>query len=142
MLQRGLDPRKIVDLEGLTPLHHAAQNGHVAVIEVLVSRGLEIDAVDNTSMTALMAACAQGCAGAVRTLVRLGANTGLANSDGMTADKIAIAQGQLECLEALKPAPEEAEAAPKAEEAPKADDVEPSAAEEEATDPAAAPSEE
>ena len=28
----------------------------------------------------------------------------------MTADKIAIAQGQLECLEALKPKPQEPEA--------------------------------
>ena len=39
-------PRRILDARGLTALHRAAQEGHAAVVEQLISAGATVDAAD------------------------------------------------------------------------------------------------
>ena len=40
-------PRRILDARVWTPLHFAAENGHAAVVEQLISAGAEVDAADH-----------------------------------------------------------------------------------------------
>ena len=47
----------LFDQRGLTPLMCAADNGHVAAIEVLLTRGANIEAVDNVSNCGCTAYC-------------------------------------------------------------------------------------
>ena len=39
-------PRRILGARGMTALHDAAQNGHAAVAEQLISAGAEVDAAN------------------------------------------------------------------------------------------------
>ena len=39
-------PRRILGAPGLTPLHWAAENGHAAVVEQLISAEAKVDAAD------------------------------------------------------------------------------------------------
>ena len=39
-------PRRILGARGETPLHEAAENGHAAVVEQLISAGATVDAAD------------------------------------------------------------------------------------------------
>ena len=47
----------LYDQDGLTPLMYAAAGGHVAAIEVLLTRGANIEAVDNVSNCGCTAYC-------------------------------------------------------------------------------------
>ena len=40
-------PRRILGARGWTALHRAAQNGHAAVVEQLISAGAQVDATRN-----------------------------------------------------------------------------------------------
>jgi cytohesin len=61
------------DLFGKTPLHHAAQSGHVAAIELLSEAGANVEAVDDWGRTALHYAAAFGHVSVVKVLLRSGA---------------------------------------------------------------------
>ncbi|XP_069594215.1 CARD- and ANK-domain containing inflammasome adapter protein-like [Ranitomeya imitator] len=64
----------VVNSSGETLLHVAASNGHVPVIEFLLSKGAKVDAKDKKRRTPLHRAAENGHVEAARVLLRAGAN--------------------------------------------------------------------
>jgi ankyrin repeat protein len=58
--------------EGRTPLHVSAWQGHLEMVELLVSAGAEVNAVDNDRRTPLQSGSWQGHYGMVRLLCERG----------------------------------------------------------------------
>ena len=81
-----------------SPLHLAAQEGHVLISHVLVQAGGELDAIDDEQNTPLMLACIKGKANIVRYLLQAGADLTLRGDDGMTCLHLAAQNGHLECV--------------------------------------------
>mmetsp|Transcript_23305 Transcript_23305/g.60992 ORF Transcript_23305/g.60992 Transcript_23305/m.60992 type:complete len:963 (+) Transcript_23305:153-3041(+) len=98
------DP-SLVNLEDeheATPLMFAAMRGHLAVAELLVDRGAELDCQDAISQwTALMNATYYGHRSVVRLLVQSGANIVLTAQNGCTAYDIASLIGDTEIVHLL-----------------------------------------
>ncbi|KAF0684673.1 Aste57867_23357 [Aphanomyces stellatus] len=78
---------------GETPLHFASLNGHLEVIEFLLSTGASIDQVDNYGETPLQWASRKGHLEIVRELVDAGASLVLVNNDGNTAKDLTTRNG-------------------------------------------------
>ena len=62
-----------------TALHHAAQSGHLAIIDMLLKAGCDINAVDKNQWTPLMNACYWANEDAVYNLLDAGADSELRN---------------------------------------------------------------
>jgi ankyrin repeat protein len=62
------------DSEGSTPLFFAAQNGHVAVVEVLLARGVNVNQADSEGTTPLFIAAQNGLLAVVEVLLVAGAD--------------------------------------------------------------------
>ncbi|KAF8570965.1 hypothetical protein P879_02499 [Paragonimus westermani] len=71
-------------VEGVPPLWCAAAAGHLPVVELLVSRGADVNRTTITNSTALRAACFDGHERVVRFLVDHGANVEIPNRHGHT----------------------------------------------------------
>ncbi|KAF5395162.1 hypothetical protein PHET_06770 [Paragonimus heterotremus] len=71
-------------VEGVPPLWCAAAAGHLSVVELLVSRGADVNRTTITNSTALRAACFDGHEQVVRFLVDHGANVEIPNRHGHT----------------------------------------------------------
>jgi ankyrin repeat protein len=87
LLENGADPRK-VDTLGWNALHAAAFNGHITVVNPLISgeNNLEfIDRANNDGFTPLLLAAQKGKADVVRLLAERGANFRLCEKGGHTA---------------------------------------------------------
>lgn len=74
-----------VNKTGWTPLHYAATNGHVAIIELLLEHHAYIDAESPNGTTPLMMAAHYGTPAAVKILLEAGADPTLKNQLGLTA---------------------------------------------------------
>jgi len=83
MLVEEIEDVSAKDLEGWTPLHHAADTGNKEVIVLLLSNGANIEAVDNKGRTALY--YASGSLKTIEFLVKHGANIKAKDNDGSTA---------------------------------------------------------
>jgi uncharacterized protein len=81
LIERNADVNKT----GWTPLHYAATNGHLAVIELLLENHAYIDAESPNGTTPLMMAAHYGSPAAVKLLLEAGADPGLKNQLGLTA---------------------------------------------------------
>ncbi|MCW3055277.1 MAG: ankyrin repeat protein 65-like [Chthonomonadales bacterium] len=84
-----------------TPLGSAAEGGHVAVIEYLLSKGAKIDGQDSHAFTPLMWASETGGSEAVRTLLRHHANVNFKTDQGDTALNRAANGGRLDVIKVL-----------------------------------------
>lgn len=81
LIERGADVNKT----GWTPLHYAATNGHLAVIQLLLDEHAYIDAESPNGSTPLMMAAHYGSPAAVKLLLEAGADPTLRNQLGLTA---------------------------------------------------------
>ncbi|HSH90821.1 MAG TPA: ankyrin repeat domain-containing protein [Ramlibacter sp.] len=81
LIERGADVNKT----GWTPLHYAATNGHLAVIELLLEHHAYIDAESPNGTTPLMMAAHYGTPAAVKLLLESGADATLKNQLGLNA---------------------------------------------------------
>ena len=81
LIDRGADVNKT----GWTPLHYAATNGHLAIIQLLLDEHAYIDAESPNGSTPLMMAAHYGAPAAVKLLLEAGADPSLRNQLGLTA---------------------------------------------------------
>eukprot|EP00037_Helgoeca_nana_P002118 m.31902 g.31902 ORF g.31902 m.31902 type:complete len:129 (-) comp12376_c0_seq1:236-622(-) len=59
---------------GRCPIHYAADSGHTAVVEYLISKGAEVDKRDKHGITAVLAAIWEGHVDTVKVLLEKGAD--------------------------------------------------------------------
>ena len=94
LLQQGADVNA-AQADGLTALHWAAANGHVVIIQFLVSSCAEsrlpqmLNAQSSTGLTPLMLASSEGYPEAARLLEALGADLAMVDCQGRTAREMA-----------------------------------------------------
>jgi len=85
LIRRGFDP-DAPDASGRTPLHYAAEEGHVAVIKRLLETGrVDLNARDAEGRTPLMLAARRGKAGVVLLLLSRGADPAIVDRQGKKA---------------------------------------------------------
>ncbi len=90
LLANGADPRA-VDLEGNTPLHHAARSSDPGVAALLRDAAAEIDAINHEGLTPLGVACTVGNWRLARFLLERGARS---EPEGATPVLLAAAGGE------------------------------------------------
>jgi ankyrin repeat protein len=83
-----------VNKTGWTPLHYAATNGHLAIMELLLEQHAFIDAESPNGTTPLMMAAHYGSPAAVKLLLEAGADTTMKNQLGLTAIDFANRAGR------------------------------------------------
>lgn len=81
LIARGADVNKT----GWAPLHYAATNGSLPIIQLLLDRYAYIDAESPNGTTPLMMAALYGTIDAVKLLLDAGADVGIKNGLGLTA---------------------------------------------------------
>ena len=84
LLARGADVN-LVDADGDTALHGAAETGNVEIMRLLLDKGANLNAKNKQGGTPLMWAAVFGNDDAVRLLLSRGANASLKDNDGITA---------------------------------------------------------
>ncbi|MCP4581678.1 MAG: hypothetical protein GY839_08645 [candidate division Zixibacteria bacterium] len=89
------------DSAGKVALHHAAYNGHDAVVSHLLDEGADINARSNQNSTPLHGAAFYGHDNTVKLLIGRGIDVNLANSYGYTPLLSASAGGHLEIVKML-----------------------------------------
>ncbi len=90
-----------VNKPGWTPLHYAATNGHLALMELLLEEHAFIDAQAPNGNTPLMMAAYYGSPEAVKLLIQAGADLRLRNQDGRTALDLAQAGNRANAAELI-----------------------------------------
>jgi len=91
------------DSKDRTPLHRAAENGYVDVVDVLVKRGADVNGKDNEGWTALhYAARWHGNPEMVTILLKHGADVTAVNRFGMTAGHLAAWHGYRDVARLLR----------------------------------------
>ena len=90
-------------LDGSTALHAAAVDREVAIAEILIAAGADVNARTSNNVTPLMASIGSPYSDAKMslTLIRAGADVNVADSSGETALLIAAATGPDEVFEEL-----------------------------------------
>ena len=81
LIERGADVNK----SGWAPLHYAATNGHLAVMQLLIEENAYLDAESPNGSTPLMMAAHYGTPSAVKLLLESGADPTLKNNLGLSA---------------------------------------------------------
>jgi ankyrin repeat protein len=102
ILQGGDVALDISDQRMRTPLHYAAQFGHVWLIELLCEAGANINYHNNITPTALFIASEQGKTGAVAALLKYKADVSISNKDGLTPLEVAALNGHQEIVKSLE----------------------------------------
>lgn len=86
---------------GAQPLHFAAANGDVELVNLLLDRGAKINAATQDGWTALHFACLRGDEGLVQLLLDRDADVSMTTTSGVSALSIATSEGDREIVELL-----------------------------------------
>ncbi|MDR7305192.1 ankyrin repeat domain-containing protein [Rhodoferax saidenbachensis] len=97
LIERDADVNK----PGWAPLHYAATNSHIAIMQLLLDNHAYIDAASPNGSTPLMMAAMYGNASAVKMLLEAGADPTLKNGIGLTAIDFANRVKKAESVEIL-----------------------------------------
>ncbi len=99
LLQKGARPNVTSTSSGCTPLHVAAQFGHIQVMERLLNmKNLDFDATDKQGMTALHLAISRGYEDICKYLIDNGASINIATKEGRTCLHLAADAGHTDIL--------------------------------------------
>ncbi|RXH83885.1 hypothetical protein DVH24_013130 [Malus domestica] len=88
----------------LTALHMASANGHLQIVEYLISRGVDLNATNEEMNTPLHWACLNGHVEVVKKLILAGSNLGVLNSYERTPVDEAVSRGKMDVLDAVNAA--------------------------------------
>ena len=102
MVQRLVEAGAQINMEGWTPLIYAAFNGHLPVVQFLMSKGADINAVSENGMTAAMAAARGGFMDILALLVQAGADLNKQTASGESALDWAIKTRNTDAADYLK----------------------------------------
>jgi hypothetical protein len=91
-----------VNSSGVPVLNLAVRGGHVPVVEILLSKNADVNAISNDrGNTALVESSGHGMTHLTRMLVAAGAQPDICTKSGQTALMLAVAEGHIEDAEAL-----------------------------------------
>jgi G3E family GTPase/ankyrin repeat protein len=90
-----------VDEDGRTPLFHASEGGHAAIVEALTSAGAKLEAQDRDGWTALSVASSNGHTAVVQQLVSGGAEPNHKSKDGCAPIFLACRNGHRAVVDLL-----------------------------------------
>lgn len=93
-----------VNKPGWAPLHYAATNGHLAIMELLLENHAYIDAESPNGTTPLMMAAHYGTPAAVKLLLEAGADPNLKNQLGLSAMDFALRGNRRDAAEQISQA--------------------------------------
>ncbi len=86
LLQHGADPNVRHPKMEITPLHIAASNDHVYVVEELIRHRADLNSISGKGFTPLIMACSQGYVNVTQLLLNAGADVNIVSpTDGATA---------------------------------------------------------
>ena len=97
LIQKGADVNK----PGWAPLHYAATNGHLDVMNLLLDAHAYIDAASPNNTTPLMMAARYGTPSAVKLLLEAGADPMLKNDLGLNAIDFAVQASRMESADII-----------------------------------------
>lgn len=89
------------DDKGLTPLHFAVLYDQIVIVDFLLDRDTDINAIDSDGMTALHYACIKGHQNILLLMLHANADPALADSRGNTPLHLAVDRGHESCVKAL-----------------------------------------
>lgn len=89
-----LETGAAADHEGWTPLHYAAAQEESRIVELLLARGVKVDAESPNRTTPLMMAAGYGSEEAVRLLLKAGADPTRRNAQGLDPADFATKAGR------------------------------------------------
>ena len=102
LLMQGFDPNyTFEDHENETPLHAAAQAGHVEIVHLLIQAGADTNVMNSRLNTPLMTAIESEQNQVVLYLIKAGAAVDFRGEDGMTALHLAAKSGNREAVRML-----------------------------------------
>jgi uncharacterized protein len=101
LLNRGADV-SLIDNDGDTALHGAAEMGNVEIARMLLAKSANVNAKNKVGGTPLMWAAVYGHDEVVRELLKQGADPSLKDEDGITALQWAVKNNRTEVVKLLK----------------------------------------
>ncbi|GMH35603.1 hypothetical protein BSKO_03471 [Bryopsis sp. KO-2023] len=101
LLSKGADVSSIHKELESTPLHYAAREGHLDVVEKLIEAGSDVDAKDGQGWTPLIDAAQKGQVDVTKELLEAGSNIDAQDSDGRSSLHFAAANGRLNVAKIL-----------------------------------------